>query len=236
MVGTYENIKTEHPLTIAGSGLCRNFEITTKQNTTMTNLLSPLEIFKPIIGYEGYYEASNFGRIKSIERIAFNGMSNHILKSRILKHGIKENGYLHVCLCKNGKAKHYHVHRLVASAFIPNPEGKPQVNHINGKPSDNRVANLEWVTMKENHRHAYDVLGRPGANTGRFGALNGKSKEVQMISIDGDVIRTFESVMEASRELRVCEASIRSVIYGKSKLCAKHKWRYVDIRETRARW
>lgn len=192
----------------------------------MTNLHnSDQEIWLPISGFESKYSVSSFGRVKSIERIAFNGAVNHILKGRILKPHPKNNGYLTVSLCANGRAKSYHVHRLVASAFLTNPENKPQVNHIDGNTSNNRIDNLGWVTSSENHVHSYINLNRPGANTGRFGKLNGKSKRVKMIR-NGVVIKIFDAVMEAARELNVREGSIRSAIYGKSHQCKGHKWEY----------
>lgn len=103
------------------------------------------EIWRPIEGYEGLYEISNLGKIKSNFR---QGSTTDFLK--ISNNG---NGYMMVRLCKNGKAKKYYLHRLLAQTFIDNPEDKPQVNHINENRSDNRLENLEWVTQKENNNH-----------------------------------------------------------------------------------
>ena len=106
------------------------------------------EIWKDIENYEGLYQVSNLGRIKSIRKMK---------KQNILKLGTR-NTYNVINLMKNGKARSFQVHRLVAKAFIPNPENKPQVNHINGVKNDNRLENLEWVTRSENTIHAYRVL------------------------------------------------------------------------------
>lgn len=114
------------------------------------------EIWKDIENYNGAYQVSNFGEVKSVERLTKSrlGNLNKLNKGRILKHCVSNNGYHGVLLCKDGKMKRFTLHRLVAQAFILNTENKPQVNHINGKKSDNHVKNLEWCTMVENMKHA----------------------------------------------------------------------------------
>ena len=110
------------------------------------------EIWKDIEGYEGKYQVSNLGRVRSLLNIR--GNKREIPK--ILKGYLDRYGYLLVRLYKNSKPKPLLVHRLVAKDFIPNPKNKSQVNHINGIKTDNRVRNLEWDTAKENTRHAFD--------------------------------------------------------------------------------
>lgn len=104
-------------------------------------------IWKDIKQYEGYYQISNCGKVKSLKRKFKN--------QRILKPGIPKNGYLFVCLCKNSNYSRFNIHRLVLETFVPNPENKPYCNHKDGNKHNNHIDNLEWVTNKENIQHAW---------------------------------------------------------------------------------
>ena len=119
------------------------------------------EIWKEISDFNGIYEVFNFGRFRSLNRVT-KCSDGRIMnfKGKTLKLHKKSDGYVRVMLCINGKSKLYSAHRLVAKTFIPNPENKKEVNHINSDRSNNNVYNLEWVTSSENLKHSYDFGNR----------------------------------------------------------------------------
>lgn len=155
------------------------------------------EVFKDIKGYEGLYQVSNLGNVKS-----FNHGS-----PKILKVGKSTSGYFQVYLCKNKIKTQSQIHRLVALAFIENPNNKKDVNHINGIKTDNILTNLEWNTRAENIRHAYNIgLIKIGENHN-----NAKLKEVQVISILND----FRSHSKIALDYNVSRRLITKIKAGK---------------------
>jgi len=115
-----------------------------------------MEVFIDVLDYEGFYQVSNLGNVKSLEREVNHPKGGVLLKKeRILKPSTDKNGYKIVVLCKIGVSKTFKIHRLVCSSFIKNLENKPCVNHKNGIKNDNRIENLEWCTVKENTKHSY---------------------------------------------------------------------------------
>lgn len=112
----------------------------------------PYEEWKAINEFEGLYNISSFGRVKSLTKNSTNG---HCKKEKILRARIDKKGYIHYALKKEGKTYERKAHRLVAQAFIPNVENKPQVNHIDGNKINNFYKNLEWCTNGENQKHSY---------------------------------------------------------------------------------
>lgn len=119
-----------------------------------------MEVWHPCTGFEAHYEVSNFGNVRSIERMVQNRLHNGLRRSpsKLLKQGKSKSGYLIVSFCVDGVKSNHTVHRLVARAFIENELNKPQVNHKDGNKHNNNIDNLEWVTVSENGLHAYRVL------------------------------------------------------------------------------
>lgn len=154
------------------------------------------EIWKDIIGYEGLYQVSSEGRVKSLKRKVQHSICGmKTISERILRPATDKNGYLTVDLYKDGKRKTYKVHRLVAQAFIPNPLGLPQCNHKDENPSSNYAENLEWVSAKENCNY--------GTRNERMAKSNlnhpSMSKPVLQLTREGELVREWPSVMEAQR-------------------------------------
>lgn len=183
------------------------------------------EIWKPIEGYEGLYEISNFGNVKSLARSwNFRDYGNgkvQVVKSKekILKNTISKCGYTQARLSKNNKHGLKAVHRLVAKAFIPNPENKPQVNHIDGNKQNNRVDNLEWCNNSENQLHAWKLGLQTPYWKGKFGKDHIQSKKVMQYDKNKNLIKIWDSVNEASRTLNIDDASI-------SRCCLHYKYRH----------
>lgn len=169
------------------------------------------EIWKDIEG-EPHYQVSNLGNVRSVDHYGYCGRAGTVLfRGRLRKpQAHHKNGYMGVM---TGKFKLLSVHRCVAKAFIPNPENKPQVNHKNGIRSDNRVENLEWVTISENNQHAWDVLGRVCAP--HDGENNPKAKlnneKVRQIRARCDV----ESRVDLANEFGVSPTTISGIALGK---------------------
>jgi hypothetical protein len=112
------------------------------------------EIWKDVPGWEGFYQVSTYGRVRSIPRKVPTWRGWRISPDKVLTPSIGDAGYKQVVLCRNGNGVNFTIHTLMVLAFIPNPESKPEVSHINDVKTDNRLENLEWATRVENSRRA----------------------------------------------------------------------------------
>jgi hypothetical protein len=116
-----------------------------------------MEIWKDVKDYEGIYQVSNLGRVKVLEKMVWNRFKMILKNEKILKFTIDKSGYYRLGLTKDNMQKNFLVHRLVCIAFLPNPQKKETVNHINGIKTDNRLLNLEWATHSENQKHSHQI-------------------------------------------------------------------------------
>lgn len=180
-----------------------------------------MEQWKDIIGYNGTYQVSNFGRVRKLHIVGSN------INSRILKQSKSSTGYLHVQLYKNGNSCTKMIHILVATSFLLNPDNKPQVNHKDGNKLNNSVKNLEWVTKSENIKHAYKLGLLRSPMLGRRGS-SPQAKEIYQCDEKGNIIQKWDSIAEASRALNCQRSCILRCLSGSRKTFRKYIWKYVN--------
>ena len=164
------------------------------------------EIWRDIKDYPNYM-VSNLGNVKSL-------CNNKTRKEKIIKKGKDSGGYLFVNLHKKGKVKYYYVHRLVAEVFMPNPDNKPCIDHINTDKTDNSVENLRWVTHKENSNNpmTFDKISKP----------------IIQFSKDGEFIKKWDCITDVLRELGINQGNICKCCKGERKTAGGYKWLYAD--------
>lgn len=177
------------------------------------------EVWIKVKGYP-LYSISNLGRLRNDK------------SDKILKGGLDKDGYTQFILCNNGERSHGRLHRLVAEAFIPNPENKPQVNHIDGNKANNSANNLEWVTNQENQAHFWKVLENETHKLNRSRSHKGKgllssnpnSKSVIRLE-DGKV---FKTIKEAALDTGIKYNHIGEVCKGKRKSIGGYHWKFYE--------
>jgi hypothetical protein len=221
--------------------------------------METIEIWKDIVGWEGLYEVSNLGNIRSADRvIAGPKPCGRRIKGRTRK-TLMVKGYVSINLSdkKSGRSTRNSVHRFMAEAFIPNPENKPEVNHKNGIKNDNRLENLEWATRSENSKHAWDTglvkkrfrteeqkIEMRKTNKGKenliawqkenkdkmkemaLRASLSQVKKVNQLDKNGNIIKEWGSITEASRAIETNAIGIGRCAKGKQELAGGFRWQY----------
>lgn len=184
-----------------------------------------MEIWKSVKDYEGLYEISNLGRIKSCDRIVNFGKQKRLSKGIILTINTAGSNYNHIKLSKNGVIKRKYIHRLVCEAFIPNPDNKPEINHINEDKRDNRVQNLEWVTKKENMNR--NNIGKRVWEKAKLYKYSGLNKKIVGQYKDGELIKKYspiKAVIDDGFEL----SCVYDCLKGKAKQHKGYTWKYEE--------
>lgn len=177
--------------------------------------------WKPVVGFEGLYEVSEGGEVKSLERISSRAYAAHTKTLPVRERTLKpwtSRGYLYVVLC-NGDTLKKSVHRIVAEAFLENPQNKPQVNHINSNPRDNRVENLEWVTVAENAAHAAEF---------GFTATGEKAKGSKLSNTESEFVKLYAGLGFKQHEI----ASLFSINQSQVSKIVNNKQRQNQYKES----
>jgi hypothetical protein len=173
-------------------------------------------LFKQIKDFSNYY-VSKCGKVYSNKR------------KKILKFSLSHNKYYIISLYKNSKYYTKRVNRLVAETFIPNLENKPEVNHINGIKTDNRIENLEWVTKSENVKHAFKIGLKisPKYWKNKKGKLHHSSKKINQLDKMGNFIKCWDCISEVERKINIKRKNISNCLNGWSKSAGGYKWEYL---------
>lgn len=177
------------------------------------------EIWKPVKGYEDKYEVSNKGNVRSL-----NWKNTGAIRLLYLKH--HPSGYRQVQLFGDGGSKMVCVHRLVAEAFIPNPDSLPQVNHLDYDRTNNRVENLEWCTHSHNMKHSWLNKNRKQRTSWRRKWRKNSTENIIQFTKDGEFVKVWETCISIKHELGYNQTSIWECCDGKRKTAYGYLWRY----------
>ena len=195
------------------------------------------EVWRDVVGYEGLYEVSNLGRVRSLDKeIIITGVQKRpvkgIKKGKIFTPSQNPQGYYYTTLHKNKKTKTVRVHRLVAQAFIPNPENKPYIDHINTIKTDNRVQNLRWATQKENcnnkltRKHISEAkIGKKYSEERKMNMREKSPFKIRVMCVETGII--YKSAMEAGRQTGISQGNISSACRGERGKAGGYHWEYL---------
>lgn len=177
---------------------------------------SLVEEWRDVDGFEGFYQVSNLGNVRSLDRyVSYKGIGSALLKGKKMKLSQSVSGYLYVTLQKDGKFKRFRVHRLVAQAFIPNPNNLSQVNHKDEDKTNNTVENLEWCDATYNCNY--------GTRNNKI--ICKRKKPIIGLNTQGEVVYEFDSAIDA-RKMGFDETHIASCCKGKRKMHKGIIWKY----------
>lgn len=200
----------------------------------------PNEEWRDVVGYEGLYQVSNLGRIKGQPRVTSFGNRQKRIPLRILRPLVSKRGYYVVGLSRDGVTKNHNIHRLVAEAFIPNPHKKRVIDHIDTNRLNNSIDNLRWCTDKENsnnpitkekNRRNCKAMWKNGVFENRD---NMTYRQVAQYTKDGTLIKVWDSIIDASRELGIDSSSITKVCLGANshrKTAGGFIWKHASERK-----
>lgn len=184
------------------------------------------EDWVPIRGYEGLYDISNKGRVRSLDRTVKCQGGDYHVTGRILKLHKKPSGYMFVTLAKNGRAKRYYLHRLIAEAFIPNPLRLKQINHKDENKTNNALSNLEWCTASYNIN--YGKRSAKVIETKNKNASIGAERPVLKFDKSGKFIKEYQSIKIAAERNGVYRSNIYKCCSGKYSQTGGYKWKFKD--------
>ena len=176
------------------------------------------EIWRDIVGYEDTHQVSNLGRVRVKERVINTSTGKRKYKSKLLSIQTSVEGYKFVILIVNNNRKTAYIHRLIAEAFIPNPDNLPCVNHRDEDKSNNSIENLEWCTVAYNNTY--------GTRLERVSKT--RSKSIIQYSLDGTFIRIWDSTREAAKFIGCCRENINRCLIGVTNTAYGFKWKYND--------
>jgi len=190
--------------------------LTTRDNGRSSDAVSPnfiSEEWRDVPSFVGVLQASNMGRIKRLPRYrnTKNGGRAYMLE-KILAQTISTYGYYKICISIDNKVHHLSAHRLIAEAFVPNPNIQHQINHINGIKTDNSIENLEWVSLTENIRHAH-ATGLSAVQP--KGEANKLSKKLYQYDLNGNLIKEWTGIREVCNVLKIDRSNMNRHLNGK---------------------